>query len=149
MSTEFTPFASLLGGAMIGVAAVAFMALHGRIAGISGIVARLLPPASETSDNRELGLAFVCGLVLGAPLLAMLKGQAGIVAPLGSLPLLLLAGLLVGYGTGIGSGCTSGHGVCGLSRLSVRSLVATVVFMVCAMVTVFIVRHVLGLGGAA
>jgi uncharacterized protein len=139
ISTTFTPWASLLGGALIGLSAVMLMALTGRIAGISGIAARLLPPHE---DNEFFGrLAFLAGLV-AAPLIVLfatgrLPGQS-IAA---NTNVLVVAGLLVGFGSVWGSGCTSGHGVCGLSRLSLRSLVATLTFMATGIATVFIARH--------
>lgn len=139
VSTSFTPIASLAGGVLIGVAAVLLMWATGRIAGVSGIAARLFPPYE---DGEFAGrLAFVAGLV-AAPVLARLVT--------GSLPpqtieagttVLIVGGLLTGFGSVWGSGCTSGHGVCGLSRLSVRSLVATVTFMAAGMATVFLMRH--------
>jgi uncharacterized membrane protein YedE/YeeE len=137
--TAFTPGSALLGGALIGLASVAFVLALGRIAGISGIVAGLLRPVA---GDRGWRVAFVAG-VLGAPL------AYGLWAPLpalrieASLPTLVIAGLLVGFGTRLGSGCTSGHGVCGLSRRSPRSLVATLAFMGAGFLTVFVVRHVL------
>jgi uncharacterized membrane protein YedE/YeeE len=141
MSEAFSPFPALAGGALIGLAAVLLMAAVGRIAGISGIVARLLPPYAD--DGFAGRAAFVLGLV-AAPILAGLAG-AEFAAPAiaANLPVLVLAGLLVGFGTVWGNGCTSGHGVCGLSRLSVRSLVATATFMAAAMATVYLVRHIL------
>ena len=140
--TEFTPVASAVGGAMIGLSAVMLMLFVGRIAGISGIASRLLPPVAEDYGWR---LAFVVGLI-AAPILYQQVGQQPIEQTVsGDLVLMGLAGLLVGFGSVFGGGCTSGHGVCGLSRFSVRSIVATVVFMVVAFVTVFLVRH--GLGG--
>ena len=140
-ATDFTPVASLLGGALIGASAVMLMAAQGRIAGVSGIAVRLLPPYA---DNEFAGrLAFILGIVV-APLAVLLATGS---APLPSIEagpaLLAFAGLLVGFGSVWGNGCTSGHGVCGLSRLSVRSLVATLTFMATAMATVFFVRHVL------
>jgi hypothetical protein len=140
-ATDFTPVASLLGGALIGASAVMLMAAQGRIAGVSGIAVRLLPPYA---DNEFAGrLAFILGIVV-APLVVLLATGT---APLPSIEagpaLLAFAGLLVGFGSVWGNGCTSGHGVCGLSRLSVRSLVATLTFMATAMATVFLVRHVL------
>jgi hypothetical protein len=138
-----TPLSALLGGVLIGLAAVAMMALHGRVAGISGIVARLLPPYDD--DGLPWRTAFVAGLVL-APLLVW--GTVGAVPPVEAVTshtgVLAVAGLLVGFGAVLGAGCTSGHGVCGLSRFSVRSLVATVTFMTTAGVTVYVVRHVIG-----
>lgn len=137
--TEFTPIASLIGGALIGLSAVLLMALEGRIAGISGIAARLLPPYGKGGVLSRLG--FVIGLI-AAPLLVAAATGAPVVQTVSSnLPLMLIAGLLVGFGSVYGSGCTSGHGVCGLARLSPRSLVATLVFMAVAIATVFVVRH--------
>ncbi len=140
--TEFTPVASAIGGAMIGLSAIMLMLFMGRIAGISGIASRLLPPVAEDYGWR---LAFVVGLI-AAPIVYQQVSEQPIEQTVsGDLVLMGLAGLLVGFGSVFGGGCTSGHGVCGLSRLSVRSLIATVVFMVVAFVTVFLVRH--GLGG--
>ena len=139
-ATDFTPAASLLGGALIGVSAVMLMATQGRIAGVSGIAARLLPPYA---DKEFVGrLAFVLGIVV-APLIVQLVTDAAPMPNIAAGPtLLVVAGLLVGFGSVWGNGCTSGHGVCGLSRLSVRSLVATLTFMATAMATVFVTRHV-------
>lgn len=140
--TEFTPIASLAGGAMIGLSAVLLMAFEGRIAGISGIAGRLLPPYSDSAFLARI--AFVVGLI-AAPLIYTALSGTGIQQTVSSnLPLMAVAGLLVGFGSVFGNGCTSGHGVCGLSRLSVRSLVATLTFMATAIVTVFLVRHVIG-----
>ncbi len=138
-ATAFTPVASFLGGALIGAAAVMLMAATGRIAGISGIASRLLPPYA---DRQFAGrLAFILGIA-AAPLLVLLAtGTAPVPTIEAPPPLLALAGLLVGFGAVWGHGCTSGHGVCGLSRLSPRSMVATGVFMATAMATVFLVRH--------
>ncbi len=136
----FTPWSALAGGVLIGVAAAMFVLLNGRIAGISGVIGGLLKP---TPGDIAWRAAFVVGL-LGAPLAyslfaALPKPQ--IAAPYGAL---VLAGLLVGIGTRYGSGCTSGHGVCGLSRLSPRSLVATAAFMGAGFITVYAIRHLLG-----
>lgn len=140
--TEFTPWASLVGGALIGLSAVLLMAWEGRIAGISGIAGRLLPPWNDEALPSRLG--FVVGLV-AAPVLMMAATGAPVEQTVSAdLPLMTAAGLLVGFGSTWGNGCTSGHGVCGLSRLSVRSFVATGVFMATAFVTVFLVRHVIG-----
>jgi uncharacterized membrane protein YedE/YeeE len=138
-ATTFTPVASLVGGLLIGASAVTLMALTGRIAGVSGIAVRLFPPYD---DQEFLGrLAFVAGLI-AAPVVVL--------AGIGRLPQqtiatdvvwLTLAGFLVGFGSVWGNGCTSGHGVCGLSRLSVRSLVATMTFMATGFATVFVARH--------
>jgi uncharacterized membrane protein YedE/YeeE len=138
--TGFAPFAALAGGGMIGAAAVLLMFTHGRIAGISGIAARLLPPYG--SGDMAGRIAFVVGLV-AAPLFAAASGAAPALHVSAGPLLLAAAGVLVGFGTVWGNGCTSGHGVCGLSRLSLRSLVATSVFMATAIATVFVVRHLL------
>ena len=131
--THFTPWASLAGGILIGIAAAMLVLLNGRIAGISGIVGGLFTPRHGEIVWR---LAFLAGL-LAAPIL--MKGAVPrIDASFGTL---VIAGLLVGVGTSYGSGCTSGHGVCGLSRLSPRSLAATVAFMVAGVATVLVVRH--------
>ena len=140
-ATDFTPVASLLGGALIGAAAVMLMAAKGRIAGVSGIAVRLLPPYADSELAGRI--AFILGIVM-APLAVLLVTGTAPVPTIETGPALLaLAGLLVGFGAVWGNGCTSGHGVCGLSRLSVRSLVATGVFMTTAIVTVFLTRHVL------
>lgn len=139
--TEFTPFSALAGGMMIGLSAVLLMLWEGRIAGISGIVGRLLPPYGDDGVRSRLG--FVLGLV-AAPLLLQAAGQHVAQTVSSNLPLMAAAGLLVGFGSIWGNGCTSGHGVCGLARLSARSAVATCVFMTVAIVTVFVVRHVMG-----
>jgi hypothetical protein len=138
---EFTPWASLGGGALIGLAAALFVLLNGRIAGISGVLGGLLGPALGDIGWRA---AFVLGLV-AAPSIFLLFGQLPVPRIEASWGVLAAAGLLVGVGTRYGSGCTSGHGVCGLARLSPRSLAATAVFMAAGFVTVFVVRHVPGL----
>lgn len=137
----FTPWSALAGGLLIGLAAALLWLLNGRIAGISGIVGGLMQgtPGAENAWR----LAFVVGLLL-APWLY--RGSVGL-PPIhiqADTPMLIGAGLLVGYGTRLGSGCTSGHGVCGLSRFSPRSMAATVLFMAAGFATVFLVRHVLG-----
>ncbi len=131
----------LAGGLLIGLAAAVLLLGAGRIAGVSGIFGALLPPRGEADDAENA--AFVLGLV-AAPALWAAAAGAPAIGVTGSLPLLLAGGLLVGYGTRLGSGCTSGHGVCGLSRLSPRSLAATGVFMAAAAAAVFAVRHALG-----
>ena len=141
---NFTPLSGAIGGALIGLAAALLLALNGRIAGISGIVGGLLPPRAGDMGWR---LLFVAGLALGALLLRIVGGEP-LAAPAGTSTLLLaLGGVLVGFGSRLGSGCTSGHGICGLARFSPRSLVAVATFMGSAMVTVFVLRHLLG-GGA-
>lgn len=140
--TEFTPWASLIGGTMIGLSAVLLMLWEGRIAGISGIAGRLLPPYRDGALLSRLG--FVGGIV-AAPLLISLAIGTPVSQTISSnVPLMVVAGLLVGFGSVWGNGCTSGHGVCGLSRLSPRSMVATATFMATAFITVFVVRHVIG-----
>lgn len=138
-ATSFTPIASAVGGALIGLAAVLLMALNGRIAGVSGIASRLLPPYEDKEFSGRL--AFVAGLIAAPPLVWLATGSLPAQSIEAGMPVLVIAGLLVGFGSVWGNGCTSGHGVCGLSRLSVRSLVATLTFMATAVVTVFIIRH--------
>lgn len=134
----FTPWAALAGGLLIGLAAAAFVLFNGRIAGISGILGGLLRPARGDVAWR---IAFLLGLVL-APLVYGLAAPLPAVRIDAGVTTLAVAGLLVGVGTRYGAGCTSGHGVCGLSRRSPRSLVATISFMAAGFVTVFLVRHV-------
>jgi len=136
---SFTPVSALAGGMIIGVAVALLVLLNGRIAGISGIVSGLLRPAAGDVAWR---LAFVAGLIL-APILFIAASRAPAVAIDADYPLLVIAGLLVGVGTRYGGGCTSGHGVCGISRLSPRSIVATLAFMATGFATVFVVRHVI------
>ncbi len=138
--TEFTPLASALGGLMIGLAAVLLMAANGRIAGVTGIAVRILPPYEDSETPARL--AFVVGLLL-APLVYLAAGGSIVQTISANLPLMMLTGLLVGFGAVYGGGCTSGHGVCGIARLSPRSMVATTTFMSVAILTVFINRHVL------
>jgi len=137
---HFTPLASLLGGIMLGVAAVGFILLNGRILGISGILGGLLVPRSGDTSWR---LSFLSGLLV-APITMSLLAPELVRAPRidSDNATVVLAGLLVGLGTLYGSGCTSGHGVCGLSRLSPRSLVATVAFMASGFAIVYVVRHI-------
>ena len=136
----FTPWPALAGGLLIGLAAAMFVLLNGRIAGISGILGGLLKPLRGDAAWRVAFLAGLVGAPLGYALFAPLP-QPTIDAGTGAL---VLAGLLVGVGTRYGSGCTSGHGVCGISRLSARSLVATAAFMASGFATVFVLRHLLG-----
>ena len=137
---NFTPWASLAGGLLIGLATAMFLLFNGRIAGISGIVGGLLHPVKGDVVWR---IAFVLGLVL-APVAYSLAAPLPAVHVETSSTLLVVAGLLVGIGTRYGSGCTSGHGICGLSRRSPRSLVATAAFMLAGFATVFVVRHLIG-----
>ena len=136
---HFTPWAALMGGLILGLATAAFVLLHGRILGISGILGGLLPPRGNDTAWR---VAFALGL-LAAPLLYRLTVGMPEVRIDASWGMVVLAGLLVGVGTRYGSGCTSGHGVCGLSRLSPRSLVATLAFMGAGFATVYAIRHLL------
>lgn len=136
----FTPWSALAGGLLIGLAAAMFALLNGRIAGISGVVGGLLRPAWGDAAWR---VAFVAGLV-GAPLVYLLFAALPTPQIDAGLGTLVVAGLLVGAGSRYGSGCTSGHGICGLSRLSPRSIVATAVFMGAGFATVFAARHVFG-----
>ena len=138
---NFTPWAGLAGGLLIGLSAALYLLALGRIAGISGMLESVLRP---TRPGFALAAVFLVGLPIGA-LLAVLLGAGGEarVDLRGSVGLFVVAGLLVGFGTRMANGCTSGHGVCGLPRLSVRSFVATGVFMATAALTVFVVRHVL------
>ena len=140
--THFTPWASLAGGLVLGLAAAVFILFSGRILGISGIVGGLLSPRAGDAGWR---IAFLLGM-LAAPVTFSWIAPAGLVpAPRieAGYGAVVAAGLLVGFGTRLGSGCTSGHGVCGLSRLSPRSLVATLAFMGAGFLTVFLIRHVL------
>lgn len=139
--TPVSPISALAGGLLIGLAASGFVLLLGRIAGISG----LLASATQLSTGTPWALSavFIIGIPLGAWLAALLRGVPQI-SVTDSLSLLVAGGLLVGFGTRLGSGCTSGHGVCGIARLSPRSLAATAVFMTAGALTVFVVRHVIG-----
>jgi uncharacterized membrane protein YedE/YeeE len=140
--TEFTPLVSLFGGALIGLAAVLLMAFHGRIAGMTGIVAGVIPPLGSDWAWRA---AFLAGAIIApAFIVAIAGGDAiGFASPM-PVAWLIAGGLIVGIGVTFGGGCTSGHGVCGIARLSARSVVATLTFMATTAATVFIVRHVLG-----
>nr|WP_024306462.1 YeeE/YedE family protein [Pseudomonas sp. P818] len=137
---SFTPWSALAGGALIGLAAALFALLNGRVAGISGLLGSLLQREGEGRGEKA---AFLFGLLLAPVLWAMFAALPPVHFDVGSFGL-ILAGLLVGIGTRYGSGCTSGHGVCGISRLSPRSLVATLCFMATGIATVFVLRHLLG-----
>jgi uncharacterized membrane protein YedE/YeeE len=140
---DFTPLPALLGGAFIGLASSLFLLTHGKVAGISGLYAGVL--RRGTSD-RAVRFWFIAGMVAMGALVKLVAPGAFATTWSATLPVVLVAGLLVGVGTQLGGGCTSGHGVCGISRLSARSLIATGAFMATGFATVFIVRHVLGGG---
>lgn len=140
--TDFTPLLSFAGGAMIGLAVVALMAVHGRIAGINGILSGFL--TTRLSQDWVWRGAFLAGMVASPLVLLAATGQLPSISVPSSPLLLVVGGFLTGVGTTFGSGCTSGHGVCGISRLSARSIVATVTFMATAAVTVYLTRHVFG-----
>ena len=138
---NFTPWASLAGGALLGIAAAMLIFFNGRIAGISGIVGGLVKPRLHDVSWR---IAFIAGLII-APLLWQIFSALPPIQIGASNALLVVSGLLVGIGTRFGAGCTSGHGICGLSRLSPRSIIATLSFMLAGFVTVYVVRHILGI----
>ncbi|CFQ91984.1 MULTISPECIES: YeeE/YedE family protein [Yersinia] len=135
--TNFTPYSALMGGALLGVAVTVLLLWNGRIAGISGILGGLLQPKA---GNIAWRVAFILGL-MASPLVYSLFTEMPSIEIEADLPILVLAGLLVGIGTRYGAGCTSGHGVCGLARFSLRSLVATLSFMFAGFITVWLVRH--------
>ncbi len=137
---NFTPWSALAGGALIGLAAALFIMLNGRIAGISGLLASLLERNAEGRGEKAL---FLLGILL-APLLWLIAGEWPQMEFQTNWLGLLIAGVLVGVGTRYGAGCTSGHGVCGISRLSARSIVATLAFMAAGFATVFVIRHLVG-----
>jgi uncharacterized membrane protein YedE/YeeE len=137
--TEFTPFLSLFGGMLIGLSAVLLMAFHGRIAGLSRIVSGVLPPLAADWQWRAM---FLLGAIAAPLLYRLLGGTISFSVP-ASPASLVVGGLIVGIGVTFGAGCPSGHGVCGIGRLSPRSLVATASFMLTAFATVFVIRHVL------
>ena|SRR5262245_30222659 len=138
---HFTPIASLAGGMLIGLSASVLLLCDGKIAGISGIVGGLLSPTKNDTLWRAV---FVAGLLTGGLLFRLFSPQVFEIGISRSTGALVFAGLLVGFGTRLGNGCTSGHGVCGISRLSPRSLIATVTFIATGAVTVYIINHVLG-----
>jgi uncharacterized protein len=137
--TSFSPWTALTGGALIGVAAAMLVLVNGRIAGISGIVGAMLHPGQRDIAWRA---AFVVGLIVAAVVYRLVAALPSLTIDAGT-PTLVVAGLLVGLGTRYGSGCTSGHGVCGISRRSARSLAATLAFMAAGFVTVYVTRHLL------
>ena len=136
MTTEFTPLASLMGGVLIGISAVLLMLVHGRIAGATGILAGAL-----FGGDRGWRLAILAGMVAAPGLVYLVTGQPAAIEVPVSTAMLVLGGLIVGVGVTLGAGCTSGHGVCGMARLSPRSIVATLTFMATTALTVWIVRH--------
>lgn len=138
---QFTPLSALAGGLLIGLSAATLLLASGRIAGISGILDAALPPSRSQGGWR---IAFLVGLLAAVPILWVAGYRLPSIAIDTALPVVVLAGLLVGFGTRLGSGCTSGHGVCGIARGSARSMIATLTFMASAAFTVFLVRHVLG-----
>ena len=142
MATEFTPLAGLLGGALIGLAAALLLFTNGRVAGVSGILSRALTLTPARGDFAWR-LAFLAALPLGAALMIRATGDTHGFAITRSWPLLIAGGLLVGFGSAHGNGCTSGHGVCGIARGSRRSIAATATFMASAVITVFVLRHAL------
>lgn len=138
---NFTPVSALAGGVLIGLGAAVLLILNGRLAGVSGIVGTLLRPSGEETGWR---IAFIAGLIAGPLAYRLIAGGIPPITIDAPWPILVAGGLLVGFGTNLGSGCTSGHGVCGMARLSPRSVAATVTFMLCAMITVYLARHVVG-----
>jgi len=143
---HFTPVASTLGGLLLGVASSLLFFANGRILGISGIVGEI--PVT-TGSNRAWRLVFLAGLLTGGGAILLVDRSALAFASEQTVPAAIAAGVLVGFGTRLSNGCTSGHGLCGVARLSKRSIVATLVFMATGALTVFVVRHVLHLGGGA
>lgn len=142
METVFTPVQSLAGGALIGVASVLLMALMGRIMGATGVLAGLLQPANLADWSWRAAL--LAGMVSGPVVVMLITGQFPQVQVPFSTTMLVVGGLIVGVGVTFGAGCTSGHGVCGMARLSPRSIVATLTFMLTTAITVYVVRHVIG-----
>lgn len=142
MATDFTPFASLAGGLAIGLGAVLLMLGLGRILGATGIMSGLV--FAESREEASWRLAMVIGMIAAPGLIYLVTGAMPAVEVPVSPAMIAIGGLIVGFGASLGSGCTSGHGVCGLSRLSIRSLVAVPTFMATAAVTVFIIRHLIG-----
>ena len=138
---NFTPWSALAGGALIGISAALFILMNGRIAGITGIIGGLFRPVMHDAGWR---IAFTIGLII-APIVWLLFAQLPEIIIEANEGLLIVAGVIVGFGARYGSGCTSGHGVCGISRLSPRSIVATLAFMGSGFLTVFVMRHLLGM----
>ncbi|MFI5319232.1 MAG: YeeE/YedE family protein [Myxococcota bacterium] len=141
MATPFTPLEGILGGALIGLASALLLVTDGRVAGVSGILSRALAPERGDFAWRA---AFLLGLPLGATAVIRATHDLHGFAITASEPLLIVGGLLVGFGTALGNGCTSGHGVCGIARGSRRSIAATCTFVASAVLTTFVFRHLLG-----
>lgn len=141
--TEFTPYAGAIGGGFIGLAAVILMASAGRIMGATGIFRGLL--TTQFDEAFRWRLVFIVGLLIGTAWTGLFTGSAHNISFVSNNYLIVIGGVLVGAGTTLGNGCTSGHGICGISRFSMRSIVATCVFMIVAIITVFFVRQVLGI----
>lgn len=142
IETAFTPWASLAGGVLIGVAATLLMLFLGRVMGATGILAGLVMPGS--ASDFAWRAALLLGMISGPAVVMVATGDMPEVRVPVSTPMLLIGGLIVGVGATLGSGCTSGHGVCGVARLSRRSIVATATFMATALVTVYVIRHLIG-----
>ncbi|PJE32320.1 hypothetical protein PSM7751_01799 [Pseudooceanicola marinus] len=142
MITEFTPLTSAFGGALVGLSAVLLMALHGRILGATGIVGGLM--RFDNASDWALRAALLLGMLAAPTALLLVTGTGPTIDIPVSTPAILLSGVIVGFGTFFGGGCTSGHGICGNARFSRRSITATISFMVGAFVTVFVIRHVIG-----
>ncbi len=140
--TQFTPWLSLSGGVLIGFASVLLMLVHGRIMGATGILAGFLVPASLR--DWQWRAALIAGMISAPPAYLLMTGSFPTIDLPVSLPVLAIGGFIVGIGVTIGSGCTSGHGVCGMARLSPRSIAATLTFMLTTFITVFVVRHMFG-----
>ena len=141
MITEFTPYLSLAGGILIGLSAVILMWLNGRVAGMTGILAGVLPPYQQGWLNANLWRAvFLAGAIIAPMIWLGLGNKIDFAVPVSD-PYLAVGGLIVGIGVTFGGGCTSGHGVCGIARLSPRSIVATIVFMLTTFATVYVLRH--------
>ena len=133
---NFTPFSSLIGGLIIGFSVILYLYTTGKLAGISGIFANTI----TNSNNRFAKILFLLGLIIGPSIYLLINKVNFEITK--SIPLIIVGGFLVGFGTKLGSGCTSGHGVCGISRLSVRSIVATLLFVIIAMITVFVLQKI-------
>lgn len=142
METAFTPYQSLGGGVLIGLAAVLLMGLMGRIMGATGLLAGVISPVSLSDWSWRA--AVIAGMASGPPVIYALTGAMPEISVPISTPMLLVGGFIVGIGVTYGSGCTSGHGVCGMARLSPRSIVATITFMAATAITVYVLRHVIG-----